>query len=121
MKAMVERVDTIMDQFTTSITAHALTTLYLLASATIVAGFADRISLTTSLIVISACALTVGFVAQHRENRITRATIEVVHSDIGDVHALVNQQHDDLVERVAQLIAALEHADVAVPAEKEPQ
>lgn len=99
-----------------SILARPLTTLYLFASAAIIAGFSGWIDHTTAVIgvfLVFVAMLTLGL---HRENTITAERVE---AGIEDIHILVNSQHDELVARVEQLIKVLQLADVSVPAPPE--
>lgn len=89
-------------------------TLWLIAGGVLMAKTAALIDLSSALVILTGLALLVFLIGQRREVRMARA-------EVAEVHTLVNSQHDDLVDRVAQLIAALRHANVDVPEGKAPR
>lgn len=98
-----------------SVLARPLTTLYILASLIIVgasAGWLDRNLAVAVLTFMFLILITLGL---HRENRIVA---EATNEQLSEIHVLVNSQHDDLVERVEQLIQALTDNEVTVPKAK---
>ena len=95
-----------------SILARPLTTLYVIASAVIVAGFARWLEVGQALVILTVMFLVLLLLGLHRENRHEAAALK---AELDTIHDLVNSQHDDLVERVEQLIATLHRAGVDVP------
>ncbi len=98
-----------------SILARPLTTLYVLASVVIVFTSAGRIDRGVALIFVSFMFFILMTLGLHRENRISARRVEM---ELDAIHVMVNSQHTELVERVADLIRALQDAGVAVPAPK---
>ena len=82
---------------------YPVTWTYVAGVAVILAMSADVVNLGGGLIMLSFLAVLIALVFTHRE----------VH----EVHLLVNSQRE-LIERIEQLIAALDAAGVGVPAEK---
>lgn len=99
-----------------SVLARPLTTLYLFASAAIIAASAGWIAPPTAIVSVGLMFIAMLTLGLHRENVITA---EKVQSELTNIHDLVNSQHDELVARVEQLIRVLEQADVKVPEPRE--
>lgn len=99
-----------------SVLAKPLTTLYLMASVIVVGASAGWIDRSVAIVVLTFMFLILLTLGLHRENRLAS---EQVNEQLDTIHTLVNSQHDDLVERVTQLIDSLKQAGVAVPEPKE--
>lgn len=106
-----------------SVLGRPLTTLYLMASGVIVAGFAGWIEGPTAIVILTFMFVILLVLGLYRENKVAA---EAVAEQLGTIHTLVNSQHDDLVslnavlvERIDQLIDVLTAAGITVPAPPE--
>lgn len=95
-----------------SVLARPLTTMYIIASVVLVALVSEKIEVAHALIVLTVMFFFLLVLGLHRENKIEAKIVKV---ELDNIHTLVNSQHDELVDRVEQLIAALQTADVDVP------
>lgn len=98
-----------------SVLAKPLTTLYLIASGVIIAGFAGWIEVAMAIVILTFMFIVLLVLGLYRENKLAA---DKTNNQLEVIHTLVNSQHTDLVERVEQLIHHLQAAGVTVPKAK---
>jgi hypothetical protein len=87
---------------------YPLTTLYIAAVLALEAAVSGLVRLDTAIIGLGIVTVILILASIYREVRYQRAEVKKVHT-------LVNSQRTELLERIEQLVAALQVAGVAVP------
>ena len=96
-----------------SILVRPFTTFYVSAFSVIILTSAGKIELGVAMLTLTGMFLILLLLGLHRENQLDTKAVKV---ELTTIHTLVNSQHTELVDRVEQLIRALNNANVAVPA-----
>ncbi len=98
-----------------SVSVYAASSVYVFGVLAMVLIATGDIMLIFGIFAFGIITIIIALIALFRETARVRAVAESVHAETEQVHVLVNSQHDAMVDRINQLIAALHASGVHVP------